>query len=96
MTDTLTLTAEEKRVLAVLASADEDFGCYAFDPIMRATGLPIPKLRAAYRSLRDKRLVELHRGLMTEDGEMCGSGYGATRAGRELADKDPSMPKIEI
>lgn len=92
----MNLTDDEKRVLGVLANASEDFGCYAFDPIYRATGIPIPRVRAACRSLTDKRLCEFHQTLWTEDGEMCGAGYGATKAGRDLSTADKSIPYLEI
>jgi hypothetical protein len=89
------LTADEKRVMGVLGNGGEDFGCYSFDPISRAAGIPIDRVRTACRSLRDKCLVEYHRNLFTEDGEMYGAGYGATAAGRALASTDKSIPYLE-
>lgn len=91
----MTLTEDERRVLGALAHASEDFGCFGFHPLSQATGIPVPQVRAACRSLTDKKLAEFHQTLWSEDGEMCGAGYGATKAARDLAAKDNSIPYIE-
>lgn len=90
------LTDDEKRVLGALGNAPEDFGCFPFHPLSQATGIPIPRVRAACRSLTDKRLVQFYQTLFSEDGEMCGAGYGAIKSGRDLAATDPSIPYIEV
>lgn len=38
---------------------------------------------AICRNLRNRGLVTFERGLFTDDGEVAGSGYAITKAGRE-------------
>lgn len=95
-TEAITLSDDEKRVLGALGHADYDFGCYGFNTLSQSLGMPRERIRAACRSLRDKRLVEYHRTLQTEDGDFVGAGYGATYAGRDLCAKDKSIPYLEV
>lgn len=45
-----------------------------------------PELRDAIKALRIKGVIEIVRGGVNEDGEVCGgSGYGPTEDGRRLA-----------
>lgn len=90
------LTTEEARVLGALGHSREDFGCYGFDDLALATGVDRKAVRRACRSLRERGLVEFHQTLWSEDGEMMGAGYGATKAGRDLANHDHSIPYIEV
>lgn len=74
----------ERRVLKALCGvwcADCDFCYLGFKGIGRRTRLSRKLIRRACRSLRRKGLAEYGRGLWTEDGEVAGSGYAATRAG---------------
>lgn len=80
------LNANEVKVLASLASIDEDH-YYPFAPISRDTKLNRAAVRRACRSLRRKGLARFRAGLWTEDGDPRGSGYGATLEGRERADR---------
>lgn len=79
-------TPNEIKVLALLASGGEDFGVMSFAGIARYVRLARKDIRRACRSLKRKGLAEFYRGCWTEDGEPFGSGYGATKAGREAAD----------
>lgn len=90
--DSVTPTNEaERAVLIELADLYSygGFGFVGFDPICRETGLDRKIVRRACRSLARKGLAEFARGLWNEDGEPGGSGYGATKAGKELADTLP-------
>lgn len=49
-------------------------------------GLDISEVRGGCRALASKGLAFFQRGLMTEDGEMAGSGYGITPEGRKVWD----------
>ncbi|MDE2020539.1 MAG: hypothetical protein KGJ13_09410 [Patescibacteria group bacterium] len=80
------MTANETKVLALLASGSEDFGVMSFASIAYFIKLNRKKIRRACRSLKRKGLAEFYRGLWTEDGVPAGSGYGATALGREQAD----------
>lgn len=92
----MTLTDNEKRVMGALGHASEDFGCYGFDTLAQSLGMDKGTVRDCCRSLRDKRLVEYHQNVWSEDGEMCGAAYGATAAGRAFVAKDNSIPYIEV
>lgn len=46
-----------------------------------------PELKKAIKKLRDLGYVEYWRGLMTEDGEVAGSGFCRSRLGNEYVEK---------
>ena len=81
----MNLTKREQTVLNFLAEASEDFGCYPFNPISRATGIDRKIVRRACRSLKLKGMTEFHSGLCAEDGKFVGSGYCASDTGRTHA-----------
>jgi hypothetical protein len=81
------LNDDEKKVLAALADTEfcgEEYGYKAFASLMKMTGLDRKVVRRACRSLKRKELAMFSNGLWTESGEAAGSGYSATKAGREL------------
>src|SRR5690348_15632803 len=81
------LNRNEVKVLASLAAvAWEDGGYLSFRAIGRRCRLKRNAIRLACRSLKRKGLAQFSIGLWTEDGEPRGSGYEATKAGRERAD----------
>lgn len=45
------------------------------------------ELKKEFKILREAGLAEFSNGLMTEDGEVCGSGYGRNRNARDEIDK---------
>ena len=79
-------TPNEIKVLALLASSEEEFGVMSFAEIAEFIKLNRKEIRRACRALKRKGLAEFYRGCWTEDGVPAGSGYGATPAGRERAD----------
>lgn len=93
-------TAEALEALdrAVLSYMDEfnyqstDFDGWFF-PLrcFAEIGLERDIARAICRTLTDRGLAEYRRGLFNDDGEVAGSGYGITAAGRAyLANHDRS------
>ena len=82
----------ERKVLTVLVAAAGDFGHYSFAGIVahaRAEHrwrLDRKQVRRACRSLARKGLAQFGSGLFTEDGEVAGSGYTATREGVHLVE----------
>jgi hypothetical protein len=58
--------------------------CSGIRPIAKFLGISREMTRATLLELRDEGLVTYERGLFTEDGEVAGSGYGITMAGRAL------------
>ena len=84
MTDPVELTDNERRVLAVLDSVEQDY-YLPFGPITAKDGcLNLSQVRDACRSLRRKGLADFSNALWGEDGRMLGSGYGLLPAGRKL------------
>lgn len=79
------MSEAQTRVLEYLCeSYSEEFGYSPFRPIMIYTSLPRATVRRACRALTRKGLAEFGKGLWTDDGEMAGSGYRATKKGRAL------------
>lgn len=70
-------------VLRELGSAD-DFGYRGFAHLMRACGADRAEIKAAIGALLLNDLVVFARGLMTEDGEVAGSGYARSDDGDRL------------
>lgn len=62
-----------------------------FRYIVEETKLELKVVRRACRSLRRKGLAEFMRGLMDDEGQVAGSGYGATQAGREWVEAHDSV-----
>lgn len=80
----MTINDNEKKILEHLVNnIDEDHATY-FRFIAADTKIEIKVVRPACRSLARKGLTEFMRGLFDEDGLTAGSGYAATREGRDL------------
>lgn len=79
------MTDNDKKVLTFLAGgySYEGFGFYSFAPIVKATGLDRRIVRLSCRRLTRKGLAEFCSGLWTDDGDLAGSGYACTKAGRD-------------
>lgn len=75
----LSVRAEE--VLAELNS-NEEF-CYGYYGI----GGKTPENVAAIKELKQHDLIEFWRGLMTDDGEVAGSGWCRSRKGNEYVEE---------
>lgn len=73
---------------ALIQCADSDTGFgedayFGFWPVSELTKLEKSVVRRNVRFLARKGLAEFARGLTTIDGDFAGSGYRATRAGRD-------------
>lgn len=77
MTDDL--TASERRVLNYLGTPS-DHSCMNLNHLSAHTGLPREEVAQACRSLRKRGIAECYTGLVDEDGEFYGSGYGLSPA----------------
>lgn len=79
------VSENELKVLEVLNELTRTHGetCIAFDYILGETKLPLKEIRNACRSLTKKGLAEFYRGLMTEEGEVAGSGYCISYEGQK-------------
>ncbi len=86
--ENINLNKNEKEVLECLEDISSPDGelCVSFNHISSETKLDRKAVRKACRSLARKGLAGYYRGLMTEDGEVAGSGYSITYAGRDFID----------
>lgn len=89
MSKKINLNEKEKDVLRILeeSSAIDGEMCVSFAYIAY-NKRDIKAVRRACRSLRRKGLAEYYRGLMTDEGEVAGSGYCITLAGIEILNPD--------
>lgn len=74
----------EREVLVALCEGRKDQGeefYFSSTWLHDRTGVNLLLVRAILRNLTDNGLVSYCRGLMTEDGNVAGSGYAATMAG---------------
>lgn len=76
------LTEVEYQVLQALQH-DTDL-CYGYGWIMDYTKVDRKETKKAVDHLRELNIVEFHRGLMTDDGEVAGSGFGINDMTKEL------------
>lgn len=79
------LTRHEREVLAAIQDKAGSEYSLSFKAIEKRTALSRKAVRTACRSLAGKGLLHFSSGLMTEDGEVAGSGYGCTDDGWTLA-----------
>ncbi len=80
----MALAILKRAVLGALCDGRAEQGdeCYFSSAyIERATGIGNELVRALLRELVDRGLASYCRGLMTEDGQLAGSGYAATLGG---------------
>lgn len=92
------LNSDAQKVLAFLVEqySYEGFGYCPFGTISANTQLERKVVRRACRLLARKGLAEYGKGLWTEDGEPAGSGYSATRAGKEHIDEESNRRKDRV
>ncbi len=90
------LTDFEQRCLEVLCEgyySEDDVQFSSFAGIQSRMGTDRRTVRRACRSLARKGLAEYQRGLVTEDGEMAGAGYGATKEGAAVVEDYQNLKK---
>ncbi|MGB3042513.1 MAG: hypothetical protein WBB98_04945 [Xanthobacteraceae bacterium] len=78
----------EQRILAVLAEAGEDYGYFGFDSLSRQTQIERRQVRLDVRRMARKGLTKFDKGLWTDEGELAGSGYAITPAGRSALQRE--------
>lgn len=76
------LSEVEYQVLQALQH-DTDL-CYGYDWIMDYTKVDRAETKKAVDHLRELHIIEFHRGLMNDDGEVAGSGFGINDMTKEL------------
>jgi hypothetical protein len=91
------MTPSQRIVLAALSTGDTEYG-FGFMPFAliasraKENGDTIDpaKVRRHVRACARKGWAEFSRGLFTEDGELAGSGYAITFAGRVALEQHSS------
>jgi hypothetical protein len=70
--------------------------CYTFKGLAdMCPDLHPGAIRRTVRALKRKGFAGYANGLMNEDGEVAGAGYGITRAGRERGEVEATPAEIE-
>jgi hypothetical protein len=72
----------ERSILLIMAGADKDFGYFNFETLSKRTAIEKRIVRLDCRRMARKGLTEYGKGLCTDEGELAGSGYAITPAGR--------------
>jgi hypothetical protein len=80
---TVALSKTETAVFRAWEGVDADFGYLSFKAVSEDSGVEIHRIRRAVRSIARKGLLQFSKGLWTDEGQLYGSGYGLTEAGRE-------------
>lgn len=78
------LTENEEAVLVVLSSTEEHCVNYAW--LQGATGMGHKELELIIKHLKELELIEFWRGLMTDDGDVAGSGWCRSLKGNEYVE----------
>lgn len=80
------LTEDEMACLNILLENSDTWGerCLGFDWFVGEEGLTRPRVQKAFKTLREKGFVVYLRGLMTDDGEVAGSGYHISSKGQDF------------
>jgi len=73
----------DEHILTELSSTEEH--CWGYDAL-ESNGYKRPELKRAIKKLRDLGYVEYWRGLMTEEGEVAGSGFCRSRLGNQYVE----------
>ncbi len=81
MTGAADLPVGGRRILEALYQLEEGW-CMNFRLFERETGCAKAEVRRACRAMKEAGLLFFARGLMDEDGQVAGSGYGLTDVGR--------------
>jgi hypothetical protein len=78
------LSKNQVAIVKALVEHDSDY-VLTFDHIAADTGIKRSTVRLVVRALARVGVTEYVRGVMTDEGEVCGSGYRLTESGRWIA-----------
>lgn len=79
------LTKQEEAVLIELSSTEEHCVNYAY--LDGVEGMHRKELMPIIKHLKELGYIEFWRGLMTEEGEVAGSGWCRSRAGNDYVEE---------
>lgn len=80
------LSTLEQQTLLAWEDVHADFGYLNFRGVAQRCTTPQHQIRRVVRALARKSMLQFGRGLFTDEGEVAGSGYGLTQAGRNYLD----------
>lgn len=75
----------EEDILAIL-SGTEEF-CYNYDALVGTIGVSRKYLEPAIKHLRENQYITHWKGLMTDDGEVAGSGWCRSSKGNDYVEE---------
>lgn len=84
------LTEAQRKVLTAWENTDEDFDVLSFDDIAKRSNVARASIRRLVRDMARRGYTHYVRSAWTDDGDMCGAGYGLTPAGRSLLTENPN------
>lgn len=71
----MNITDNQNKILSILQHGYGGEFCYNYGHLVSDTKLDRKTLEKEIKQLKDMGLVETHKGLLTEDGEVAGSGF---------------------
>lgn len=83
----ITLSKLEASVFRAWEGVDADFGYLSFKAVSEDSGVELHRIRRAVRSIARKGLLQFSKGLWTDEGQLCGAGYGLTEAGKKYLNR---------
>ena len=81
---TVKLSKNQSIVIRAWQDMDPDFDGLNFSNIEKRVVIPAGLVRRTVRALARKGLLQFHRCLWDDDGNLRGAGYGLTDEGREF------------
>lgn len=79
------LTDQENDVLIAMSSSEEH--CVAYSNLEYGTNLKRKELEPIIKHLKELGYITFWRGLMTDEGEVAGSGWCRSRAGNDYIEE---------
>lgn len=79
------LDDNEKAILQEITSNSEY--CINYQHLVGTNNLSRKQIEPIIARLKDMQFIEFHRGLMTEDGEVAGSGWCRTELGNRYLER---------
>lgn len=77
------MSDEQLKILGAFAEVGEDY-CIGYRTLEPRTGMTREQLKPLVAELRKLGYAYYAKGLMNEDGEVAGSGFGITREGLDF------------
>lgn len=77
------LSELQQKVFKAWAGMDRDFSIISFATTANRSGVDMKHIRRTVRALARKGYLEFCQSAWSDEGEMCGAGYGLTDKGEK-------------